>query len=165
MFDVCHLGAVRSPSVLPGMVRRGRGLVVQVASAAALRAFPGIAAYGAAKHALLGWSAAAALELRGTGAAVASIRPYDGEGAMLERAAEGMARDLAIPVDEARRRFAARNPGGALVRPEAVGEVALALFDQARLDPDAASGRVVVLDGGPPRPPDPKIDRTAPVLP
>jgi NAD(P)-dependent dehydrogenase (short-subunit alcohol dehydrogenase family) len=169
MFAVNHLGAVRvAEAFLPGMVECGGGLVVQVASAAALRAFPGIGAYAAAKHALLGWSRAAACELaaqraaRGLtgGPAVSVLCPYYVRGEMLERAVAGLAAERGIDPVAARAHFAGRNPGGALVEPQAIGALVAELAREAAADPAAVNGRVVVLDGGPPRPPAPDLDLT-----
>jgi len=163
MLDVCFRGAVRTAEAfLPAMVERGRGLVVQVCSAAGLRAFDGIAAYTSAKHAQLGWSRAAALELAPRGVHVAALCPYYVRGEMLERAARGMAQDESIEVDAARDAFRSRNPGGALVEPERIADETLRLFGAALLEAPEPVCRVVVLDGGPPRAPDPTRDRTPP---
>lgn len=161
MFDVCFLGAARTATAfLPAFVERGRGLVVQVTSSAALCAHPNIAAYTSAKHAQLGWTRAAAAELAPRGVHVAALCPYYVRGAMLERAAEGLAAREQIDLDAARARFAARNPGGALVEPERIADETVALFERARFEAPDPTCRVVVLDGGPPRSPDPWIDRT-----
>lgn len=161
MFAVCFHGAVRTATAfLPRMVERGRGLVVQVSSAAGLRAFPGIAAYASAKHAQLGWSRAAAAELAPRGVHVAALCPYYVRGAMLERAARGLAEEEGIEFASALERFAARNPGGALVEPERIADETVRLFERASLEPPDPACRVVVLDGGPARPPDAQIDRT-----
>jgi NAD(P)-dependent dehydrogenase (short-subunit alcohol dehydrogenase family) len=50
-------------AVLPGMLARGRGHIVNVASAAGKIAFPGAASYCASKHAVVGITEAARLEL------------------------------------------------------------------------------------------------------
>lgn len=160
MFDVCFHGAVRTASAFaPGLVARGRGLIVQVSSAAGLRAFESIGAYTSAKHAQLGWARAAALELAPRGVHVAALCPYYVRGEMLERAARGAAEATGLDLDAARERFAARNPGGALVEPEGIADETLRLFERALLEPPEPACRVVVLDGGPPRPPDPALDR------
>ena len=52
----------------PPMVRKGRGHVVLMASAAALTAVPGLAAYAASKHAVIGLADSFRLELRRRGA-------------------------------------------------------------------------------------------------
>ena len=52
---------------LPGMVSRGRGAVLNVASTAAFQPLPGQAAYGASKAFVESYSRAVRAELRGTG--------------------------------------------------------------------------------------------------
>lgn len=59
----------------PGMRRRGRGWIVNVASLAAKNPFAGGAAYNASKFGLLGMSEAAMLDLRPDGVRVAAILP------------------------------------------------------------------------------------------
>lgn len=146
--DVHFHGARRiAEALLPTFVDRGGGRFVLVDSAAGLRGFPGTAAYAAAKHALLGWARCLALELTG-GLAVASVCPYYVSTPMLDAAvAERVAAHGGAP-EAARAAFAARNPGGALIAPEAVADV---VHDLLTADPGAANGRVVVLDGGAPR--------------
>ena len=52
---------------LPGMVERGRGAVLNVASTAAFQPLPGQAAYGAAKAFVLSYTRSLSAELKGTG--------------------------------------------------------------------------------------------------
>ncbi len=60
---------------LPGMVSRGRGAVLNVASVGAFGPLPGQAAYGAAKAFVLSYTAAIGEELRGTGVVAAALCP------------------------------------------------------------------------------------------
>jgi len=60
---------------LPAMVGRGRGLIVTIGSAADHQAFPGNAAYGAAKSGLRGMHAVLVRELRGTGVRATLLSP------------------------------------------------------------------------------------------
>ncbi len=53
--------------VLPGMIERGRGHIVQLSSQSAVSPVPGLAVYGAAKAGLSHASAALRMELKGTG--------------------------------------------------------------------------------------------------
>lgn len=62
-------------AVLPDMLARGRGCIVNVASTTALRPRPGEAAYAAAKAGLLAFSRALFAEVRGTGVKVISVLP------------------------------------------------------------------------------------------
>lgn len=60
---------------LDRMLPRGRGHVVNVASAAGRVAVPGEAVYTATKHAVVGFDEALRVELRGTGVEVSTILP------------------------------------------------------------------------------------------
>jgi short-subunit dehydrogenase len=60
---------------LPGMVDRGRGAVLNVASTAAFQPLPGQAGYGAAKAFVLSYTRSLAGELRGTGVAATTLCP------------------------------------------------------------------------------------------
>jgi NAD(P)-dependent dehydrogenase (short-subunit alcohol dehydrogenase family) len=57
------------------MVKRGTGHIINIASLAALGAVPGIATYTATKHAVLGFTDTARLELRGTGVTLSAVMP------------------------------------------------------------------------------------------
>ena len=57
------------------MVKRRRGHIINIASLAALGAAPGIATYTATKHAVLGFTDTARLELRGTGVTLSAVMP------------------------------------------------------------------------------------------
>ena len=71
-----YLGMVYcTKAFLPGMLARGSGHVVNVASVAASVGLPGIAPYCASKHAVLGFSGGLWHELRGTGVGVTVVSP------------------------------------------------------------------------------------------
>ncbi len=60
---------------LPGMVQRGRGAILNVASTAAFQPLPGQAAYGASKAFVLSYTRSLSGELRGTGVHVTALCP------------------------------------------------------------------------------------------
>lgn len=60
---------------LPGMIKRGRGDVVNVASLAGRNPVPGAVAYAASKHAVLGFSRSLLLEVRKHGIRVIAVCP------------------------------------------------------------------------------------------
>ncbi len=60
---------------LPGMVERGSGAVLNVASTAAFQPLPGQAAYAAAKAFVLSYTRSLAGELRGTGVSATALCP------------------------------------------------------------------------------------------
>jgi len=64
-----------SHQVLPGMVRRRRGGVINLASVAAFQPFPHFAVYAATKAFVLSFTEALAEEVRGTGVRVLALCP------------------------------------------------------------------------------------------
>lgn len=64
-----------SSRILPGMVQRGRGAVLNVASTAAFQPLPGQAGYGAGKAFVLSYTQSLAGELRGTGVTATTLCP------------------------------------------------------------------------------------------
>jgi NADP-dependent 3-hydroxy acid dehydrogenase YdfG len=61
--------------VLPEMIDRGRGHVVNVASLLGKTELPGLATYVASKHAVVGLTAAVRAELEGTGVTLSVVMP------------------------------------------------------------------------------------------
>jgi short-subunit dehydrogenase len=82
---VVHLCSI----VVPGMVDRGRGAVLNVASTAAFQPIPGQAAYAASKAFVLSYSRAMGQELRGTGVTVTTLCPGPVETEFAEAAGIG----------------------------------------------------------------------------
>jgi NAD(P)-dependent dehydrogenase (short-subunit alcohol dehydrogenase family) len=74
--DVNYFGVVHGMALaLPGMVERGRGHVVNVVSLAGKFPIKGMSIYGASKHAAVGVSGAARVELENTGVSVSVVLP------------------------------------------------------------------------------------------
>ena len=71
---------------LPGMVARGRGAVLNVASTAAFQPLPGQAGYGAGKVFVLSYTQSLAGELKGTGVSATTLCPGPVETGFGERA-------------------------------------------------------------------------------
>jgi short-subunit dehydrogenase len=83
--------------VLPHMIERGRGHVVNVASMAGKLVVPGMAVYNASKFAAVGLSAAVREEYRGTGVSVTAVLP----SAVRTRLASGVPLGHGMPTVEA----------------------------------------------------------------
>lgn len=76
MMDVNYFGMVHcTQAVLPSMLERGSGHIVNVASIAGKFATAKSAGYSASKHAVLGFSNALRQELHGTGVYVTAVNP------------------------------------------------------------------------------------------
>lgn len=76
-------------ALVPGMVARGRGAVLNVASTAAFQPIPGQAGYAASKAFVLSYSRAIGQELKGTGVTVTALCPGPVETGFAEAAGIG----------------------------------------------------------------------------
>jgi NAD(P)-dependent dehydrogenase (short-subunit alcohol dehydrogenase family) len=142
MLEVNYHGARRLTEALaPAMIQRGSGAVVNVASSAGLTGYAYVSAYCAAKHALVGYSRAAAAELEGKGVRVSLVCPHYVDTPMTDASAGRLAEVTGKSTEELRAFFASENPGGRLVT---AGEVAGAI--QGLLT-EGANGSLVELDG------------------
>jgi len=128
-------------ALLPAMKERGRGRIVNVASSAGLRGYAYVAAYCASKHALVGYSRAAAQELAESGVTLNVVCPHYVDSPMTARAVELVVEKTARSAEEAWRFFAEQNPGGRLVTPEEVAEAVHGLLAGGE------NGAIVELDG------------------
>lgn len=72
-------------SVLPGMIERGHGAIVSIASIAAWAPDPGEVAYSTTKTALMGFTRALAREIASTGVRVNAVAPAFVENPFLEK--------------------------------------------------------------------------------
>ena len=132
---------IAATECLPGMLKAGRGRIVNVASTAGLRAYRYTAAYAASKHALVGLTRALAEDLRGKGVTANAVCPGFMDTPMTDRTVANIVAKTGTPEAEARRRIAAMNPCGRLIRPEEVADAVVALVRDG-----SRSGECVVLE-------------------
>lgn len=80
-------------ALVPGMVKRGRGGVLNIGSGAGLTVMPNAAAYVGSKHFVAGFSEALRADLAGTGVTVTQVcpGPVDSEFDQVDGSAGGMA--------------------------------------------------------------------------
>jgi len=128
-------------AAVPALLRRPeprQGRFVAVASAAATRGLPMLAAYCAAKAGVSGLVRALAVELGGTGVTANAVSPGSTDTAMLAESARlyglGSAQE-----------FAGSQPVGRLLSPE---EIAAALIWLAGGESSAVTGATIPADGG-----------------
>lgn len=131
--------------VLPGMLERGQGRIINIASTAGLKGYPYIAAYTASKHAVVGLTRALALEVAKSGVTVNAICPGYTETEMVAASAAEVARKTGRSEEAVRAEFAKSNPQGRLVTPE---EVAAAVVYLAGPAASAVNGVALPVAGG-----------------
>jgi NAD(P)-dependent dehydrogenase (short-subunit alcohol dehydrogenase family) len=146
MLDVNLTGAWRCiRNVLPGMVDRRRGRIVNVASTAGLTGYAYVAAYCAAKHGLVGLTRALAVELATTGITVNSVCPGFTDTQIARDAVANIRDKTGRTAEQALAALVARNPQQRLIRPD---EVANAVAWLCQPGSDAITGQCIAVAGG-----------------
>jgi NAD(P)-dependent dehydrogenase (short-subunit alcohol dehydrogenase family) len=128
---------------VPGMVEQGFGRVVAVASVAAKRGEPYIAAYTASKHGLLGLVRSAAAELATTGVTVNAVCPAYVDTPMTDGSVDAIAAATGRTPAQAREALERRQPIGRLVTVDEVADAVLLCVASG-----AVTGQGINVDGG-----------------
>ncbi|MFP4906519.1 SDR family NAD(P)-dependent oxidoreductase, partial [Paraburkholderia sp. BR14261] len=103
MLDVNLTGAfLCTRAVLPGMLARKAGRIVNVASTAGQVGYPYVAAYCASKHGVIGLTRALALEVATQGVTVNAVCPGYTETELLQASLEQITRKTSRSEAEAR---------------------------------------------------------------
>ena len=128
--------------VLPEMIRQGGGAVVNTASVAGLTATPGMPAYVASKHAVIGITKTAAGEVARQGVRVNAVCPGPVDTRMIHALEEQISPDNPAAVGE---RYQAAIPSGRYTTVEEIANMVLFLCSD--LASNTTGGQFVV-DGG-----------------
>lgn len=131
--------------VLPGMLTRRWGRIVNIASTAGLKGYPYVSAYVAAKHGLVGLTRALALEVASRGVTVNAVCPGFTDTDLVARSVEAIAGKTGRSKDEARAALAASNPQGRLIAPD---EVAMTIVWLCGDGASGINGAAVPVAGG-----------------
>jgi NAD(P)-dependent dehydrogenase (short-subunit alcohol dehydrogenase family) len=144
--DVNATGAfLCTRAALPGMLERGGGRVVTVASIAGRAGARYTAAYTASKHAAVGLMRAVAAEVAGTGVTANAVCPAFVRTDMTRRSVERIVAATGRDDAAAEAALADASPLGRLLEPD---EVAFAVAFLAAAEAGAINGQTLILDGG-----------------
>ena len=133
-------------AVLPGMKQRRSGRIINIASAHGLVASPNKSAYVAAKHGIIGFTKAAALETAEEGIRVNAICPGFVHTPLVQKQIEDRAREAGISEERAQREIIlAPQPTKEFVTVEQIASMALYLAGDAAAQINGASFSI---DGG-----------------
>lgn len=122
---------------IPEMLKQGKGVIINCASIAGLVGYPGLPAYVASKHGIIGLTKSAALEYAKLGIRVNAVCPGAIKTPMIDR--------ITGNKKEVEEQFAGMEPIGRLGQPEEVANAVLWLCsDEASF----VTGHAMAVDGG-----------------
>ena len=132
-------------ALVPGMVERGWGRVVNLASNAGVSGYRYTAAYCASKHAMVGMTRALAIDLARTGVTINAVCPGWVETRMVEEAVARISGATGRSQEAARSALADMSPQRRLLTPD---EVAAMVEYLCREEAQAVHGQAMLIDGG-----------------
>jgi 2-keto-3-deoxy-L-fuconate dehydrogenase len=131
---------------IPGMLARGGGAIVNVASgASSIRGIPNRYVYGASKAAVIGLTKAVAADFIKKGVRCNAICPGTVESPSLDGRIETLAKQSGQTVAAVRQAFVDRQPMGRLGKPEEIAALAVHLASD---ESAYTTGAVYSIDGG-----------------
>jgi NAD(P)-dependent dehydrogenase (short-subunit alcohol dehydrogenase family) len=131
--------------VLPGMLDRGDGRVVNNASTTGLTGYKYVAHYAAAKHGVVGVTKSLAKEVAERGVTVNAVCPGYTDTDLVDDGAAEVAEKLGKPVEAVKEDFKAMNPQDRFVEPAEVASTIAWLCEPAQR---SINGETIAIDGG-----------------
>ena len=146
MLDVNLTGAFHcTHAALPAMLAANWGRIVSVSSTAGLRGYAYCTAYCAAKHGLLGFTRALALEVAKAGITVNAVCPGFTDTGVVRDAVRAISEQSARSESEARQTLISFNPQQRFVEPEEVANAVLWLCSPGS---ESVNGQGIAVAGG-----------------
>jgi NAD(P)-dependent dehydrogenase (short-subunit alcohol dehydrogenase family) len=146
MMEVNAMSAFRViRALVPPMIEKGFGRVVNVASNAGVSGYGYTSAYCASKHAMVGFTRALAIDLAKTAVTINSVCPGWVDTDMVGEAVSRIAGKTGRSDEEARSTLAKMTPQGRIIAPSEVAHLVSSLCAE---DARGIHGQAIVIDGG-----------------
>jgi NAD(P)-dependent dehydrogenase (short-subunit alcohol dehydrogenase family) len=146
MLDVNLMGVVNAAqAVLRPMSERGFGRIIAIASTAGLKGYPYVSAYCAAKHAVVGFVRALALETAATGVTVNAVCPGFTDTDLVAESLDRIVAKTGRTREAALAEFVKHNPQGRLIDPREVADAVLWLCGEGAR---SVTGQAIAVAGG-----------------
>jgi NAD(P)-dependent dehydrogenase (short-subunit alcohol dehydrogenase family) len=146
LLDVNLFGVLHGmQAVLPGMMQRGGGRIINVGSTAGKWGSRNQSAYNVSKHAVVGLTRCVALEAAASGVTVNAICPGFVQTDMVENLKQEAAKSTGANPEALVQALLARVPMGRVLQPEEVASLAVYLALPAS---SGITGQSLLVDGG-----------------
>jgi len=131
-------------AALPGMLEKGWGRIVNIASTAGKTGYAYTSAYTASKHGLVGLTRAIAAEVKGAGVTVNALCPGFTDTRLTEESVARLVEKTGRSPEEARAALERQNPAGRFITP---GEIASAVIKLVQDDSGTINGEAIDIEG------------------
>lgn len=132
-------------ALMPAMVSKGFGRIVNIASVAGVAGAPYVTAYCAAKHALVGLTRSLAKEVITKGVTVNAVCPGYTDTDLVTKGVAQITARTGRSIENAKELLLAHNPLQRLVTPEEVASSVLWLCGDGAA---STTGQTIIIDGG-----------------
>jgi 3-hydroxybutyrate dehydrogenase len=146
MLDVNLIGVTNvTQAVLGGMTERRFGRVIAIASTAGLKGYPYVSAYCAAKHAVIGFVRALALETARSGITVNAICPGYTDTDLVAESLDRIMTKTGRTREQALEELTKHSPQGRLIEPSEIAQTVLWLCGAGAR---SVTGQAIAVAGG-----------------
>lgn len=132
-------------AVLNGMVERGYGRIINIASVAGLKGYPYVAAYCAAKHGVIGMTKALAQEVARKGVTSNAICPGYVDTDMVRDGVANIVQKTGRSEEDAIAEMVRQNPQGRLIKTGEISDTVVWLCNRSSA---SINGQAIAIDGG-----------------
>ena len=146
MMNVNFLGACYCiQAVLPDMIERNTGRIINIGSTSSVKGYGYVSAYTASKHAIMGLTRSIAIEISKTDVTINTVCPGFTETDIVSDAIENIVQKTDRSAEQAIAELTKHNPQKRLIQPS---EVADQVYYLAAHAPLSITGQAIMVDGG-----------------